>query len=528
MDCVIGSGPSGISAAAALIEVGRSVILIDVGLELESERDACRRSMAVREPHDWSEREIVASKSQLIGEHDDALKLSFGSDYIYRDICAGVRVDWANLAVRASYASGGLSNVWGAALLPFRQGDIGDWPISCDELSDAHASVLKLMPVAARRNELVDLFPLPAEQLQESHSCRQIEKLMANLRRNQKGLAERGVSFGSSRLAVRFEGTSSSNSCNYCGHCLHGCPRDLIYSSRQSLRALIATGRLVYERGVKVDRVLESGQSVLILGNDSCGPRRFEAQRAFLAAGVFNSTAILLRSFGWYDRHVTIADSQHYLLPLLQATGIKDVRSERLHTMAQAFIEILDGEVSPYTVHLQLYGFNDLLPLILKHKLGFFYHVFPENILLSRLLSIQGYLHSAHSGKLSATLKRGASNDTLVLEEKVNPETEDRVLRVVRKIRRLSGMLRAMPLRSLLRVSQVGRGFHCGGSFPMAKVPRVDQTDTMGRPFGLQRTHVVDSTVLPSIPATTITQTVMANASRIAVLAAQQDSAPRG
>jgi choline dehydrogenase-like flavoprotein len=50
----------------------------------------------------------------------------------------------------------------------------------------------------------------------------------------------------------------------------------------------------------------------------------------------------------------------------------------------------------------------------------------------------------------------------------------------------------------------------------MRQNPGPFETDTLGRPFGWQRLHVVDSTVFPTIPATTITFSVMANAHRIA------------
>lgn len=55
----------------------------------------------------------------------------------------------------------------------------------------------------------------------------------------------------------------------------------------------------------------------------------------------------------------------------------------------------------------------------------------------------------------------------------------------------------------------------------MSAKPGAMQTDTLGRPFGWRRIHAVDATVLPCIPATTITFTVMANASRIATEAEQ-------
>jgi hypothetical protein len=42
------------------------------------------------------------------------------------------------------------------------------------------------------------------------------------------------------------------------------------------------------------------------------------------------------------------------------------------------------------------------------------------------------------------------------------------------------------------------------------------ETDILGRPFGWKRVHAADATVPPTIPANTITSSVMANAHRIA------------
>jgi hypothetical protein len=55
----------------------------------------------------------------------------------------------------------------------------------------------------------------------------------------------------------------------------------------------------------------------------------------------------------------------------------------------------------------------------------------------------------------------------------------------------------------------------------MAKTPATKfQTDVMGRPQGLNRVHLIDSAVFPSIPATTLLLPIMANADRIASQAA--------
>jgi choline dehydrogenase-like flavoprotein len=82
------------------------------------------------------------------------------------------------------------------------------------------------------------------------------------------------------------------------------------------------------------------------------------------------------------------------------------------------------------------------------------------------------------------------------------------------KLARNSARIGAVPL-PVVQVELPGRSFHFGGSFPMRKRPKRGESDTLGRPVGLQRVHVIDASVFPSIAATTITFTIMANAYRI-------------
>ena len=480
--------------------------------------------MAARDPAQWTTAEIAGARTPVGRNGEVASKLDHGSDYPYRSPPGAAWVDYGGLGVRGSYARGGLSSVWGAALLPFRQEDMAGWPVSTGDLAQAQTAVLSMMPVAAERDDLVAFFPLHSALTDHAKTSGQVERLMAAMRRNRDRLAASGIRFGASRLAVRFGGYADGISCNYCGHCLHGCPRDLIYSSSQSLRDLLGTGKLNYVSGVTVKKIAEEDGriSVFAIGWDGA-PRRFDAARVFLGAGVLNSTEILLRSFGWYDRTIEIADSQYYLFPLLQLRATKNVAADKSHTLAQAFIEIFDDTISPYAVHLQIYGYNDLLRDILRNKLGPARYAFPENMLLGRFLLAQGYLHSEHSGKIAFTLEKRGCADRVVLKGVAEPQARKTVSQVLTKLRRAASALHALPLAPLLQITEPGRGFHIGGSFPMNTVPGSGQTDSLGRPFGWSCTHVVDASILPSIPATTITQTVMANAYRIGHQAAALD-----
>jgi choline dehydrogenase-like flavoprotein len=224
-----------------------------------------------------------------------------------------------------------------------------------------------------------------------------------------------------------------------------------------------------------------------------------------------------------YDTPVQIRDSQYFLLPLLRLRGTADVVREPLHTLAQLFVEVFDSAISPYTIHLQTYTYNDLFRAPVEAALGPFKKVFPVEAFLGRLLLIQGYLHSAHSAIITATLTRHQNGDTLALRAVPNARIKKLVRKLALKLTRLATQTGVLPLIPMIQMGMPGRGFHTGGSFPMSAQPQAGESDILDRPHGLQRVHVIDATVLPSIPATTITFTVMANASRIGTLAAKED-----
>jgi len=513
MFLVIGSGPSGVACAAALIEAGYCVTMIDGGQALEGEREARRRRMAAADPADWTPDDCAAARTSVTRSGDVDCKLTQGSDYPYRPGVGAAAPEAGGLKLRGSYARGGLSAVWGAALMPFAQRDLVGWPITVEELTAAQAAVLRLLPFAARSDDLATAFPLHAAPGAMGRHSSQIQRFLAAAGRNRTRLNAEGLSCGASRLAVEFGG-SGEGACTYCGHCLHGCPRDLIYSAAQSLPPLLKSGRLTYRPGVIVKTIAEDAERVIARGIDANGaPVELIAERLFLGAGVLNSAEIMLRSTGRYEAPVEILDSQYFLFPLVQFFASANVAAEPLHTLAQAYVEILDATVSPYTVHLQIYSYNDLLRDLLHRKLGALKAIFPENALLGRFLLAQGYLHSAHSGRIEAHLAR--AGDRLVLRGRAAADAPTRIRRVLGKFAKTTFSLHAAPLAPLLQITEPGRGFHIGGSFPMAAQPAPGQTDRLGRPFGWTRAHVIDASLLPSIPATTITQTVMANAFRI-------------
>jgi choline dehydrogenase-like flavoprotein len=513
MHCVIGSGPAGVACAKALRARGAEVLMLDAGLELEPDRARLVRQLAGEKSSAWSSRDLAALKGTINANADDISKLIFGSDFPYRETETHIPWRGKNIGLRPSLALGGLSNVWGAAMLPHRDADIADWPVKNAELAQHYRAVTKFTGLAAQRDDLDEIFPLHCENPGELKPSRQAKQLLENLNRHRNDLRARGWRFGRARVAIR------AADCVYCGLCLDGCPYGCIYNSADTVRALRAEKNFAYQRDVIVTSLRENSGKVFIEGfhRVTRAPLAFEADRVYLAAGVIPTAQILLRSQNAYDQPLKLRDSQYFLFPILLARRARDARAESLYTLSQIFIELCDPKISRRSVHLQIYTYSDFIAQAVREKFGPLAR--PLEILArqleDRLIVVQGFLHSDESAAIEMTLKRNGEKDFLQLDAQPNPASRVVVKKVLRELFRQSRRLGGMPLAPLLQLAEPGRSFHCGGSLPMRAQPENFETDLLGRPRGWSRIHAVDASVLPSVPATTITFSVMANAHRI-------------
>lgn len=525
---VVGSGPTGIACAKALLDHGAEVTVVDVGRQCERHvMDRVARLQSI-DPAQWEPALVDGIKGSVVQGRASlqSPKLVYGSAFPYAFDDSDIGKQDGTSCVQ-SLAEGGLSNVWGAAVLPYAASDLAGWPLTEEDFRDHYAAVARMMPIAGIKDDLEDTFPFYAEPLPGPRPSRQAERLESRLKRHRARLAARGIAFGRSRLALRTAAGPHGAGCQYVGLCLTGCPYLAIYNATDSLRELRSHPRFRYEPHCRVETVTEpAGRTVSLLGRrvDTGREFHFTGQRVFLAAGVISTTYIILRSLGHYDRPVTLRYHPYFLLPLVTLRNERGVALERLHTLAQLFVEIRDPRISDRVVHLQLYTYNgairDRLRGALARVPGFSTRL--EHRLLGRLLAIQGYLHGSEDTAIEARLRRGPtpSEDKLDLSGALSSATARRIRAVYWKLVRSANALGALPLPGMLHIGQPGEGNHIGSVFPMRATPEPLQTDLLGRLPDFRRVHLVDASVLPSLPATTITYGSMANAHRIGAAAA--------
>jgi choline dehydrogenase-like flavoprotein len=536
MNCVIGSGPAGIAVAHALLKLGQPVLMLDAGISLEPERAQLVARMRRDRPELWNLSDLASYKAGMNPDVGGVpLKLVYGSDFAYQQADSRLGAVYENAGLRPSLARGGLSNVWGAAMLPYCQADMAAWPISANDLAPHYSAVLDFVGLTGRKDALEAWFPLHAKRLTRLEPSRQAARLLDRMERRKDSLAADGIHFGYSRLALRGQSDTreagDTATCNYCRLCMYGCPYDHIYSSALTLAQLLNEPGFTYQPGVMVQTTGENAAAAWAQGIElkSGKTLRWEASRIFLGAGVISTTKILLRSLEMFDQPVWLKDSQYFLVPLALYRKVKGATTERSYGLSQAFIEIMDKECSPHTVHIQIYSNSDLISQTIAAPFGPFQRPFAPLIrdLQERLLVAQGFLHSSESSRIEVRLLpgKGSENDQIRLRGEVNPAAKKTVRRVLRKLARHTRDLGAFPLSPMVKVAEPGRSFHVGGSFPMSRRPGPLESDTLGRVGGFKRIHAIDAAVLPDIPATTITLSVMANAHRIASLAGK-DGAP--
>jgi choline dehydrogenase-like flavoprotein len=500
--------------------------MLDAGIECEPDRIEWVRQLAALEAAEWP----VDAVDRLRGRTGASalpkarlpIKLAYGSAFAYAaDEIRAMTQHGTNCVL--SFAKGGLTNVWGAAVLPNAPADLAGWPISIDDLARHYDRVSDLMPIAGAHDELEGMFPFYGRAASPLRSSALASSLLARMRAHRQPLEDDGVFFGQSRLAVASD-DDPQRACRYTGLCLSGCPYSAIWNAARAVDALRRHERFSYLSGWTLDRVESAADSagvrLVARASDGVSRRSFDGRRAFLACGPVSTMRIVIDSLRAYGRTLSLHFQPYFLLPMVALRNSGDVETEPMHTLAQLFVELVDPTMSSRTIHLQLYTFNEFIRERVRRATGWLGPVAAPaaRALQSRLLAVQGYLHSSETPPIRVTsaFDERLGRARLTLTAPADAGTRRIVQRTIAKLRRHARHIGAVPLASLKTIGLPGDGNHVGATFPMRRSPGELETDVTGQLRELSNVHLVDSSSLPDLAATTFTYTAMANAHRIA------------
>ncbi|MBT8423096.1 MAG: hypothetical protein KJP03_08275, partial [Gammaproteobacteria bacterium] len=362
---VIGSGPAGVAAARALLAQQIPVTMIDTGNTIPADAVRLRDELAATLPAQWDREKLAITNRTSLRERDGVpLKTVFGSEYPYH-FHPDVQDDGA--VILGSHARGGLSNAWGASILPLSERDLRDWPLRAADLAPHYAAVLQWLPHAQSADDLATDYPLHSDHEQPLEPSPQARELIADVSAARDLLSEHGINFGRSRLAV--------SQCHYCGQCLHGCPYDFIYNSNSTLDELLSTPGFTYISNTEITALTEHSDYVAL---QTAGGELLHTDRVYLGTGVLHTAMLMMPLLDMHE--LTIKDSAYGLVPFLRKRLSRGIRNEQLFTLPQLYTEVDVPDVSSRNVHLQWYGYNVFYRDELRKKLGPLDALLPEAV----------------------------------------------------------------------------------------------------------------------------------------------------
>ena len=520
LDCVLGSGPAAAACAHQLLKAGRNIIMIDPGRQLADDRAALVEEFR----RNFDPESFVARMRRLRRNLPAALqskKLPFSSPHVYEDVDRLLPAEIRGAQVTRSLAVGGLSAMWGAAVMPMSARSFRKWPITPDGMAPFYRSVAEIMDVPCVHDDLEKTYPNFGNAAPLALSV-QGAQLMASLLNNRQRLAENGLTFGRCRSAVGATYAVNGTGCVYCGLCMYGCPYRAIFNSEYVVERLnarpnfsrrsgwIAEGFEEKEFGVAV-RLRHMGDGIMDTVN---------CERLFVACGAATSLRLVSTAMKWFDETFHLMDTQLVTIPAFLRHRNRTGAVPRANAIAQVFVKIDDPEICDELIHLHIYGFNPFVADVLRARLR---KLFPGEKFLQplfdRLMVIMGFLPGQISGKVALRTKsppQGTGLAPAIYTGEPNARTLPAVRRIGSKLKALRREFGWWPVISLAETPEPGTSNHLAGGLPMRAAPGPRETDRVGRPDGLRRVHVVDGACFSDVPGEPPTYTIMANAARIA------------
>jgi len=527
---VVGSGLSAVGALKAITKAGIKPLVIDVGRQLDPERQKIKLRMSMNQPMNWSDDDVKSLASNFTADSNSSIpkKLVLGSDYFYSsDNSESVKSGtFSRSSPSYSLALGGFSAGWGAAFLPPAESDIKDWPVSREEILEHMRECVQNISISEPVDELSKYFP---SLKNNSSEVLKLSPGQSKLLRTLRGAARSSLIspevFGQARIMTRSENIGDLKGCNFCGHCSAGCVYDAIYKAELEVNQMQVDQQIEYLGGWNVLTINEHGSSIkMSMINEVSGEQKIvEADRLFLAAGAVNTTRIMLQSQNMSGFEATIKQTGGFLQPFVSAIHYP-VAWPNQNTQSNVFLEFKERKLSDRWVHVQISQPNELA----MSKLGL-NHANVNSVRGKLAKFVSGNLlvaivntHSDHGSKYVVRIGDDFVNGVAQFESKqiLHPNQKSVVNVLNSRLKRIFRKKGAVALGFARQESFASVGYHFGSSFPMSANPKLPtDTDNLGRPFGWKHVHIVDTSVLPSIPGTSIGLLAMANANRIATSA---------
>ena len=527
---VVGSGPGGVNAAAALVEAGRRVLLLDYGLEDEHYARLIPHASfsEIRRSDPEQHRYFLGDRFEGVplGEVRVGAQLTPPRLHVFADGAERIPVESESFQATVSLARGGFGAAWSAGVFPFQDDELRELGLSEAELQPHYDAVAERIGVSGDRDDLLPFFPWSPTLMPPLELDSNAEAILERYRRSRGRFHAAGFFLGSTRLAVCTREHRDRSGERYLDMSYWADSDRSVYRPQWTLDELQRDSRFTHQTRRFVQSFDEVGKRVRVRAQrlSDGAVEEHEAAALVLAAGTIGTAWIVLRSLGRYEEAVPILCNPYAYVPMLNLGTLGRPVRDRRHSLAQLTCMLRVPGAGGRTVQAQVFSYRSLLAFKLMKESPLAQR---ETLRIMRLLiphfSVLGIHHEDRPtpGKRMLLRRgRGAEPERLRIEY-APPQDEIRAQQSdERALRRMFRRLGCVPLQTL-RPGH-GANIHYAGTFPMSPSGGELTCDTDGRLRATRSVYLSDGSVFPWLPAKGLTFTLMAHANRLGTLLARR------
>ena len=527
---VVGSGPSGVHFAEALVDQGHRVRLFDVGVQgpepvhpdvsLEQLKDT------LNDPVSY----FLGNELQALIQPDYGAEyygLPPSKDYVFR-APEQQPLRTQGFEPLLSWARGGLAQAWTGGSYPFNEEELAEFPFGFQEIAPFYDEVADRIGISGATDDLSRFIPVHAHMGGpldlDGHSIHLERRYKTKRERLKKRLR---LHLGRSRIAVLSTDRVGRQACSYLGRCIWGCPKRSLYTPSMTLEAL--RGRTGFEylpdRLVRRFRFDQDGWVRSIVWTSPEGGPEYEesVEVLALAAGTLSSARIFLESWregrGEDIRLAGLMDNRQVMVPFLSPGRIGkpfEPDSYQYNLLAMG----LEGDHPEEYVHCLVTTLTTALvhPIIQSLPLDLRTATWVFRNIRAALGIVNVNFHDRRRDDCYVGLASSGPSSAPELQIQYRPRS-DESQRVNEALVRLKKGLRALGAivpPGMSRYRPMGASAHYAGTLPMTRSPGPLTTDLNCKSRDFGNLYLVDGSTFPFLPAKNLTFTLMANARRVA------------
>lgn len=308
---IIGSGPAGVHAALPLVEAGRRVTLIDVGMEAPAilgedpgNFEDVRRTRTDQWRWFLGEDFSAIPVRGLEGGHGGGMT-SGNRSYVTRGTDTHLPTRQSRSHVVQSLAEGGLGAAWGGACAYLCDADLTALGLPASHMRSPYDRVTEVIGISGPPR------PFVQPPLRPDHHA---AALLAAAARQADRLRAAHIAVTQPWSAVITEDKDNRSAYRYTDMDYYSDATRSVYRPQYTLEVLRRFDHFRYVPHHLVERIEETEETCIVHARNihaPSEPARFDGQRLILAAGAVSSARILLRSLRLYDQPIPFVTKPH-------------------------------------------------------------------------------------------------------------------------------------------------------------------------------------------------------------------------